>query len=66
MSKQQLIDTILEHTRGIPADFLETFDDQTLRSYLKRLTTLRGERGRGSGWVREGGSPAIASRADFA
>ena len=62
MSKQQLIEQILEKTSGIPAGFLETFSEPALKLYLRRLTTVRGNRGKGSVWVRKTGSPAIATK----
>jgi hypothetical protein len=62
MSKQQLIEQIRQKTRGVPADFLETFDEPTLQQYLNRLTRVMGRRGRDSVWVRDGGAAAVASR----
>ena len=41
MSKQQTIEQILQRTRGIPAGFLETFDEATLGKYLARLRQVK-------------------------
>lgn len=58
MSKQQMIEQIQLSTRGAKAEFLATFDEQTLQTYLRRLTTVLGHRGRGSVWVRQNGRGA--------
>ncbi len=62
MSKQQMIEQIQLKNRSASPEFLERFDELALRTYLLRLTTVVGHRGRGSVWVREGNSPAIATR----
>ncbi len=64
MSKQQTIEQIRLKTRGIPAGFLETFDEPTLTRYLKRLTTVKGHRGPGSVWVRDGHESAVTASGD--
>ena len=63
MSKQQMIEAIREHNRSAPDTFLVHFNEKALQSYLRRLTTVRGCRGRASVWVREGDTPAIVTRA---
>lgn len=65
MSKQQMIEQIQRTNRGAKSEFLETFDEPSLRLYLQRLTTVLGHRGRGSVWVREGDTPAVVSRSSF-
>ena len=62
MSKQQMIEAIRQHNRSANTEFLVSFDEQTLASYLRRLTTIQGRRGRMSVWVREGDTPAIVTR----
>ncbi len=62
MSKQDLISAIREHNRSATPDFLLTFDESALHTYLQRLTTLNGHRGRTTAWVRSGPSPAIVTR----
>ncbi|MEM8737686.1 MAG: hypothetical protein AAGG38_04310 [Planctomycetota bacterium] len=62
MSKQQMIEQIQQKNRGASPQFLERFDEHTLKTYLRRLTKVSGHRGKGSIWVREGGSPAVATR----
>jgi len=62
MIKYQMVETIREHNRTAPADFLMTFKEDQLKRYLRRLTDLSGHRGRSSVWVREGETPAIVAR----
>lgn len=62
MSKQELIEQIRVLNRSAQPDFLVTFDQQALETYLKRLSCLKGVRGRGSVWVRTGQSPASYTR----
>jgi hypothetical protein len=63
MSKQQMIEAIREHNRSAPDAFLVSFNERALESYLRRLTTIQGRRGRASVWVREAETPAIVTRA---
>ncbi len=63
MSKQQMIEAIRQHNRSAPDTFLVAFEERALESYLRRLTTVQGRRGRGSVWVREAETPAIVTRA---
>ncbi len=62
MSKQQLIDAIRNHNRSAQDSFLITFDQQVLETYLRRLQTVQGNRGKGSVWVRPADSPAVVTR----
>jgi hypothetical protein len=63
MSKQQMIEAIRQHNRSAGSDFLLGFNERALDSYLRRLTTVQGVRGRQSVWVREGDTPAVVTRA---
>lgn len=65
MSKQQMIEQIQQKNRSASPEFLERFDERALQSYLRRLTTVMGHRGKGSVWVREGTTPAIVTRSNF-
>lgn len=62
MSKQQLIEAIRTHNRSAQDDFLITFDQEVLETYLKRLVNVQGKRGRDSVWVRTGSSTAVVTR----
>ncbi len=62
MSKHQIIEAIRQHNRSATEEFLALFDEQALQSYLRRLTTLLGHRGRDSVWVRQGDTPAVVTR----
>ena len=63
MSKQQMIELIRQRNRSASNEFLIKFDEQALRSYLQRLTTVHGHRGRTSIWVRDNSSSASMTRA---
>jgi hypothetical protein len=63
MSKQQMIDLIRQRNSSASTDFLVKFDEEALRIYLRRLTTVQGHRGRSSVWVRHGIAPASTTRA---
>ncbi len=62
MSKQQMIEMIRERNQSASNDFLVKFDEEALRNYLHRLTSLQGRRGRTSVWVRTGIAPASVTR----
>ncbi|MCX5662664.1 MAG: hypothetical protein NTW19_23535 [Planctomycetota bacterium] len=62
MSKQEVIEQIRVLNRTAQPDFLIAFDQQALETYLKRLSSLKGVRGRASVWVRTGQSPASCTR----
>ena len=62
MSKLQIIEAIRHCNRTADQDFLISFDERALSSYLERLTTIKDRRGRDSRWVRRGDTPAIVTR----
>ena len=62
MTKQQTIDLIRQRNRSARPEFLTHFDERSLETYLKRLATVSGHRGRSSRWVRETTSPACTGR----
>lgn len=66
MSKQKIINEIRQHNQSADQSFLSLFNEQSLRKYLFRLTTLQGRRGRSSVWVRPGDSHAVATRVSAA
>lgn len=57
-----MIEAIRQHNRSATSDFLVHFDEQTLDSYLRRLTTLHDRRGKGTAWVRQSVKPAVTTR----
>lgn len=59
LSREQILDRILDLSRGASTAFLADFDRATLADYLDRLTRLRDSRGKTSRWVRRPGPPAI-------
>ncbi len=62
LTREQVIDRIMEFNRSARAEFLETFDDDRLNHYLDHLVCASSPRGREAVWVRRGESPAIMSR----
>lgn len=62
LTREQVIDRIMELNRSARAEFLESFDDNRLNHYLDHLVSAAGPRGRDAVWVRRGESPAIMSR----
>ena len=62
MSKHQMVEAIRQRNRSASMEFLMTFDEQTLQTYLRRLTNVVGHRGRQSVWVRESASRAVVTR----
>lgn len=62
MSKLQLIEAIRSHNRSAQDEFLINFDQEVLETYLSRLVNVQGKRGRDSVWVRQGTTPAVATR----
>lgn len=62
MTKEQTIDLIRQRNRSASAEFLTRFDERSLDTYLRRLSTVCNHRGRASRWVRETTSPAVTSR----
>jgi hypothetical protein len=63
MSKQQMIEQIRQQNRSASNEFLLGFDEPSLHSYLQRLMTLRGHRGRSSIWVRQTTSRSVTAHA---
>ncbi len=62
MNKEALIYEIMQRNQTAEPALLMAFDEDTLETYLRRLTLLTDRRGRGSEWVRDGSSPAIVTR----
>jgi len=62
MSKHEMIEAIRERNRSANEAFLLSFDEQTLQSYLQRLTSLTDHRGRDSVWVRHSTSRSVVTR----
>jgi len=62
MTKQQTIDLIRQRNHSASAEFLTRFDEQSLDTYLRRLSTVCNHRGRASRWVRDTKSPAVTMR----
>lgn len=62
MSKQQMIDQIVHINHSAMHEFLESFAEPELDSYLRRLTQVRNHRGRESRWVREGDTHAVVTQ----
>ena len=61
MTREQLIDRILDHNRTATPEFLGQFEDDGLRLYLERLTRCSGPRTDRTGWVRKGTGRAIVA-----
>lgn len=62
MSKLQIIDAIRKQNRSADVTFLTGFDEQSLSTYLKRLSLIHNPRDRHSVWVRQGPAPAVITR----
>lgn len=62
MSKHQMVEAIRQRNRSASSEFLLNFDEQTLQSYLRRLTDVLGHRGPNSVWVRQSTSRAVVTR----
>ena len=62
LTREQVIDEIIEINPSATADFLDDFRDPRLRLYLTRLRRSRQSRGRDAVWERPADSPAIVSR----
>ena len=62
MSKQQVIEAIRKQNPSAKSEFLANFSQQSLETYLHRLTHISGCRGRDSIWVRN----TVVSAADAA
>ncbi len=61
MSKEQMIREIVHINRSAIAEFLDSFAETELDSYLRRLTQVRNHRGPESRWVREGDTHAVVT-----
>lgn len=59
LSREQVLDRILEMNPGATTEFLLDFDDRALAGYLERLLRLHDRRGATSRWVRPAGPPAV-------
>jgi hypothetical protein len=66
MTKPQMIDAIRQRNRSASVEYLTTFDEDDLKSYLARLTDLIGRRGRASVWTRTTTQSCFAHRARVA
>lgn len=66
LTREQVVDRIMTINPTAAPDFLARFKSQPLRNYLDHLLSAQQPRGRHSGWLRPGDSPAImvAERAD--
>jgi len=62
MSKHQMIEAIRQRNRSAEEEFLLSFDERTLETYLNRLTRLSDRRGRESVWVRQSTSRSVVTR----
>ena len=62
MTKQQTIELIRQRNHSASTEFLTRFDEHTLDTYLRRLSTVCDRRGKSSRWVRDTTSPAVTSR----
>lgn len=62
LTREQVIDRIMEFNRSARAEFLGSFDDQRLVHYLDHLVQTAKPRGPDAVWLRRGESPAIMSR----
>lgn len=64
MNKWEMIQAIRQVNRTVAPDYLSGFEDQELASYLRRLQTIQGRRGRQSVWIREGDTHAVVTCED--
>lgn len=62
LTREQVIDEIIEINPSAKADFLDDFRDARLRLYLTRLRRTSMSRGIEAIWERPADSPAIVSR----
>ena len=63
MSKERLIEAIVEANPSARPEFLMRFHERDLDEYLRRLTTLHNHRGRLSVWQRHEGPRAVCCSA---
>ena len=57
-----MIEAIRLQNRTAGQAFLIAFTESALASYLERLTTIKGQRGPASRWVRQGDTAAVVTR----
>ena len=62
LSKDQIIDGIVQINRSACRDWLGAFDSRSLRHYLDHLQRTLEPRGAHSVWVRSGHSSAVVTR----
>ncbi len=62
LTRQQLVDSILELNPTATSGFLMGFTDDSLQRYLEHLSLGHGPRGKGTSWLRETGRPGIVGR----
>ncbi|MBX3363585.1 MAG: hypothetical protein KF866_02360 [Phycisphaeraceae bacterium] len=62
LTREQVVDRIINLNPSSDADFLRTFSDDELSIYLQRLDAIQEPRGRRAVWVRRNGPPGISSR----
>ena len=62
MTRERLIERIIEMNPTVNKDFLAAFDRDALHRYLERLVALAEPRGRMARWIRTGETPAILGR----
>lgn len=62
LSREQIVDRIIQINRTATMAFLSRFSDASLRDYLRHLSVADVPRGAGSAWVRTGETPAIVGR----
>lgn len=61
MSKFEMIERIRSLNSSASEQWLISFDESALQTYLDRLSMLQRGRGRNSVWVRTGAHPAVYS-----
>lgn len=62
LSREQVVDRIIQINKTATTAFLSRFEDQSLREYLRHLSMVNVPRGAQSAWVRPGDTPAIVGR----
>ena len=62
LTKDRLIDLILETNTSPSREWLQQFRTDQLRNYLDHLELTREPRGRHSRWTRPGDTPAVVWR----
>lgn len=61
LTREQVVDRIIQINPTASIEFLAAFDDLPLRRYLDRLADLSGQRGRSAVWVRPADQHAICA-----